>query len=110
MQLRHPHQASVGQRHRHALVAPEQLSDSVKFTDEAEVRDDQSALQEFQQSVGATMRPLEEEKGFAQSRIASPQRAGESLKHIRRPVVVLVVALKVSHQRPRIRNYRFHEP
>ena len=27
-----------------------------------------------------------------------------------KPVVVLVVTLKVSHQRPRIRNYRFHEP
>ena len=27
-----------------------------------------------------------------------------------KPVVVLVVALKVSYQRPRIRNYCFHEP
>ena len=75
MQLRHPHQASVGQRHRHALVAAEQLPDGAKFGDEAEVRDDQSALQKLQQSGGATMRPLQEEKGFAQRRIASPQRA-----------------------------------
>ena len=110
MQLRHPHQASVGQGHRHALVAAEQLPDGAKLGDEAEVRDDQSALQKLQQTVGATMRPLQEEEGFAQRRIASQQRADESPKHIKRPGVVFVVALKVSHQRPRIRNYRFHEP
>jgi hypothetical protein len=35
MQLRHPHQASVGQRHRYALVAAEQLPDGAKFAYEA---------------------------------------------------------------------------
>jgi hypothetical protein len=72
MQLRHPYQASVGQRHRHALVAAEQLPHSAKFAHEAKVRDEQSALQKLQQSVGATMRPLQEEKSFTQRRIAGP--------------------------------------
>lgn len=102
--FRHSHQTSVGERHRHAMIASQQLGDGGKFRGEIEFWDDKPTFQKRQKLFAASLSLSQEEKSLAQGCVASSQRRMKTAKHFLRPPVMLIVPLQIRHQRLGIRD------
>ena len=106
----HSNQTSVSQRHRHVVIATDQLANRLQLRGQVERRDHKAAFEELQEGWDTVSQAPEQEHRLTDDSVAGEERRVESSKLCFRPIVVLIVPAQIGDEWAGVDNHRFHVP
>jgi hypothetical protein len=99
IELRHPDQAGIGQRHGDARELFHERPDGIDFRHHMEVTSDESACDQFYEGVRTAIDVLKQEARFRKNWVAGQHGRLDGVHDLRCPRVVALVAVEQCDER-----------